>query len=193
MSASDLSAETENLQSSIEQLIAESLRRSQSSQDAELVQLKSAMRQAQAEIETAHAAMGRAREALRKALGDDEIDDLVIEVPLVEVQNQPEAITGQVSEVATPAPVPMAEGPHQLDLIAHDVTIGLATGLQAFLRSRPEVTSAQTREFVNGELRLELEMASAPDMDALNAWIGEHQGRIANQTASVIELRFAAN
>lgn len=195
MSASEPAADTANLQATIEQLIAETVRRSQTDQDAEKVRLKAAMKVAATEIETAQSAMNRALNALHGALNEKSHDETVIEVPLVEAHHtvttdaEPEAITEPAA-----AAEPVEElGPHRLDLIAHDVTISVASGLQSLLRGRPEVKSAQTREFVNGELRLDLEMTSGLDMKAFTAWIEQHGGRIATHTPSVIELRFTSN
>lgn len=195
MSASEPAADTANLQATIEQLIAETVRRSQTDQDAEKVRLKAAMKVAATEIETAQSAMNRALNALHDALNEKTHDETVIEVPLVEAHH---AATPDPEPEATTEPAAAAEpveelGPHRLDLIAHDVTISVASGLQSLLRGRPEVKSAQTREFVNGELRLDLEMTSGLDMEAFTAWIEQHGGRIATQTPSVIELRFTSN
>lgn len=195
MSASEPATDTANLQATIEQLIAETVRRSQTDQDAEKVRLKAAMKVAATEIESAQSAMTRALNALHSALNDKSSDETVIEVPLVEPHHTAVAlpeVTPEPEDVTVDEPVEEI-GPHRLDLIAHDVTIGVATSLQSLLRSRPEVKTAQTREFVNGELRLDLEMTSGLDMEAFTAWIGQHGGRIATQTPSVIELRFATS
>lgn len=190
MSATESSPATSGLQESIEQLIAETVRRSQSEHEEETQRLRDALRTALSDIEAGHASLTRAAETLRVVLGD---------APALE----PVAESSEDIEPETPAPVdvvpvePIATteaevGPHELDVIAHDVTIGIATSLQSLLRGRPEVNSAQTREFVNGELRLKLEMKSSLNMTVVNEWIANHGGRVNTSTASVLELRFGA-
>ena len=88
---------------------------------------------------------------------------------------------------ATPA---QDRGPHELDVIAHGANFGKAQGLQQFLRGRDEVDGAQTREFVNGELRLHLSLSSGLDMTALGDWLTAHGGELVTSTDSVIEIRF---
>lgn len=188
MSASESSPLTSNLQESIEHLIAETVRNSQSSHEEEKQQLRVALQTALAEIEAGQASLNRAADTIRAALGTpatvsatiDVADDVVDEAPA-----PPEVIA-----VEPPKVLPAEIGPHQMDVIAHDVTIGIASSLQSLLRERPEVTNAQTREFVNGELRLKLDLASGLDMSVLDEWIAAHSGRITSSTASVLELRF---
>lgn len=192
MSASESSSSGTNLQESIEQLIAETVRRSQADHDEETKQLKSALKQALTEVETGQAAMTRAAEILRSALETPGHLAVAPESAVAVVEESPEP-----SDEPVPTPIEeettatVAEiGPHELDVVAHDVTFGIASSLQSWLKERPEVTNAKTREFVNGELRLELQMASGLNMPQLNEWIAEHKGRVSTSTASVLELRF---
>ncbi len=195
MSASESSPLTSNLHQSIEQLIAETVRRSQTGHDAEVAKLRSALKDATSEIEAAQSSLNRALSTLNDALGEEtEVPAAVIEadVSAVIAETAPEATTDSPSAASTPeaSPAPETTGPHTLDLIAHDVSIGVATGLQTMLRAQPEVAAARTREFVNGELRLNLDMNSGLNIAGLQEWIAGHNGRIATQTPSVIELRF---
>ena len=68
MSASESSPIAANLQESIEQLIAETVRRSQNDHEEEVQALRGALKQALEEIESGQAAMNRAAETLRAAL-----------------------------------------------------------------------------------------------------------------------------
>lgn len=186
MSAPESSPLVADLQESIEHLIVETVRRSQTGQDEENQTLRAALQTALADIEQGQKAIAKAADTLRSALGEGEPTRVVAAAAV-------EAIPPTVTEV--PAPVVetntiSGNGPHDLDVIAHDVTIGIATSLQSLLRERPEVADAQTREFVNGELRLQLRMSSGLDTQVLNDWIGQHGGRITTQTPSVLELRF---
>lgn len=190
MSASESSPFAANLHESIEQLVAETVRQSQTTHEEEQQRLRNALESALTEIESGQAALHRAAETLRAALISP-----VTEVPSTQVLDDsttdppsPGAIA--VPETAAIVAVDSTPGPHELDVIAHNVTISIATGLQSMLRERPEVASAQTREFVNGELRLKLEMKTSLDIDALKTWITDHNGQITTHTESVIELRF---
>lgn len=190
MSASEPSPLAANLQESIEHLVAETVRRSQTDLEVEQQKLRVALQQALAEIQSGQAAMNRAADVLQAALDTQVVTPITPDGAVEEVTED-----SVVAESVEPTPVeavvaePVA-GPHELDVIAHDVSIGTATGLQSMLRGREEVTSAQTREFVNGELRLKLEMNSALGMSSFKEWVAEHGGRVATQTNSVIELRF---
>lgn len=191
MSASESSPLAANLQESIEHLVAETVRRSQSDLEGDQQKLRETMRQALAEIVAGQAAMNRAADLLRTALDtptaetsapDGQVEAIVAEATESVDTAEPAAIEATVDEKIT--------GPHELDVIAHNVSIGIATGLQSMLRARDEVASAQTREFVNGELRLKLEMNSGLEMSSFKEWVTEHGGRLGAQTSSVIELRF---
>ena len=74
--------------------------------------------------------------------------------------------------------------------MAHNIHFKIATGLQRWLKERPEVTDARTRTYVDSELHLELKMESALDVTKLKEWVAENNGQIATNTASVLELRF---
>ena len=195
MSASESSPLAAHLQESIELLVAETVRRSHTTQEEEQQKLREAVAQALIDIEAGQAAMNRAATNLRAALEATVTEDVSEDVSTSPSSDGHIPITDSIAH-ATPEPEaePIATrqevGAHGLDVIAHDVAIGMATNLQALLRVRPEVRSAQTREFVNGELRLHLEMESGLDTAALAAWLAEHNGRIATQTDSVIEIRF---
>ena len=195
MSASESSPLTSNLHQSSEQLIAETVRRSQTGHDAEVAKLLSALKDATSEIEAAQSSLNRALTTLKEAMGEATEESAAAteaEIATVVSESLPE-VTAETESTDTATAVSadaQSTGPHTLDLIAHDVTIGIATGLQSMLRSQPEVSAARTREFVNGELRLNLDMNSGLNIAGLQDWIAGHNGRIATQTASVIELRF---
>lgn len=197
MSASESSPKASNLHASIEQLIAETVQRSQSLHEAEAQQLKATLQSVTVEVESAYAAMSRALEILKMSMVSEPAvpaENTIVVGPMEEAGAPIEA-----AEADAPEPEEMAAseetsdpaiGPHRMDLIAHDVTFGIATSLQSMLRGRPEVKTAHTREFVNGELRLDLDLESGLDISVLTSWISEHGGRIANKTESVLELRF---
>lgn len=198
MSASESSPITTDLQESIEQLVAETVRRSQVDHDEESKRLRAALQEALNEVEAGQAAMNKAADLLRTALqapapvtGSAEANDSA--TATVDSPSDDETEVSQTPQAAE-SPAPSTEtpetGPHEMDVVAHDVTIGIASSLQTWLRERPEVVSAQTREFVNGELRLKLDLSSALDMTTFSEWIAEHKGRIATSTSSVVELRF---
>lgn len=192
MSASETSSPGTNLQKSIEQLVAETVRRSQADHDEETQQLKSVLQQALTEVEAGQAAMARAAEILRSALGTPDALATPPESAVAVVEDAPAPIEGAVpapkQEEATPATAEI--GPHGLDVVAHDVTIDVAKRLQAMLRDREEVKDMKPRSFVNGELHLRLEMESGLDMASIKEWIAEHKGHVATSTDSVLELRF---
>lgn len=193
MSASQSSPLAANLQESIEHLIAETVRRSQTSHEEERQQLREALQAALTEVEAGQAAMERAALTLRSALEASPASAAPAIIPdglITDEETESPDSVEPGEPAALPDVVESETGPHEIDIIAHDVTIGIATGLQSMLRSRAEVKSAQTREFVNGELRLRLEMDTKLDVDALTEWIAQHKGRITAQTDSVIELRF---
>ncbi len=196
MSASEHSPLGTHLQESIEQLIAETVRRSQVDHEKETKHLRAALQEALVEVEAGQTAMARAAELLRNALDSPAPAASPVETADKVVEESPTPITE--AAVCTAASNEEAEtaatetGPHELDVVAHDVTFGIASSLQSWLRERPEVTHAKTREFVNGELRLELQMESGLDMARLNEWIAEHKGRVATSTDSVLELRFGS-
>lgn len=191
MSASESSPIVANLHESIEHLIAETVRQSHVSHEEEKQALRDALQSVLGDIEASQLAMQRAADRLRAVI-DAPAPETSAPVPTSEPVADEPATTPEDTETATeqPAQTPVVAGPHELDVIAHDVSISIASGLQSLLRARPEVTSAQTREFVNGELRLKLDMASGLDMAELEQWIGTHNGRITAQTDSVLELRF---
>lgn len=195
MSASERSPLTSQVHQSIEQLIAETVRQSQSAHVREREALVAGVKQALAEIESSQLALERAATALRSALGDPtaaapetrggEVDEAV-------APNDTDLAT---EETTTPADSMTAElqdrGPHELDVIAHGASIARASGLQALLRGREEVRSVQTREFVNGELRLHTDLHSALNMAALHTWLKENGGRVSTTTDAVVEISFA--
>lgn len=195
MSASESLPGVSSLHQSIEQLIAETVKQSQTTHEAERQKLTAALSGALSDIEQGQQALSRAAETLRAALGDDE--ESIAIAPAAEAVDEP-ANDESAPEAAQPAPVEVSptpatdRGPHELDVIAHGASIGNASGLQSLLRGRPEVESAQTREFVNGELRLHLALTSGLDTDALGTWLGEHSGELVTSTDSVIEIRFGS-
>lgn len=209
MSASESSPLTSRVHQSLEQLIAETVRQSTELHEREGENLKAAMRSALAEIETSRLAMDRAAETLRAALGDEPASAPVS--PAIEPETEVSApvehtlvesttptVQDDVQQPAEPSPesaqtVAQSEnrGPHELDIIAHGATITRAAGLQSLLRAADEVSSVQTRQFVNGELRLHAEMTRTIDLEALTTWLNENGGRVATTTDRVIEIHFA--
>lgn len=193
MSASESAPVASSLHQSIEQLIAESLKQSESLHEAEKQRLTAALYTALGEIEAGQQALAHAAAALRAALdGEKETSD---EAPVVENEPEP-AIEEPMPPAEEPVPVEVSatpakdRGPHELDVIAHGANFGNAQGLQQFLRGRDEVEGAQTREFVNGELRLHLSLSSGLDMTALGNWLTAQGGELVTATDSVIEIRF---
>lgn len=199
MTASESSPLTANLQESIQHLITETVRRSQVDHEKETDQLRTALQQALTEVEASQAAMSRAAELLRTAL-DAQASDSTLPISADDVEITPPT---PVEESAT-APAPIDEnapgmgsspedakiGPHDLDVIAHNIYFKIAGSLQRWLKERPEVKDARTRTYVDNELHLELKMESGLDMAAMNEWMAENDGQIATNTASVLELRF---
>lgn len=197
MTAPESSSLPQDLQESIEQLIAETVRRSKSGHEEEVQQLRSVLNAALEEVEVSQAALERAAATLRAAISTPEESR-----PEPEAEEEVDQVVGEApapTEEAAAQPAPdgqdqaaEATGPHELDVIAHNVQMDIATGLQAMLRGRPEVTSAQTRQFVNGELRLKLHMESSLHLPAIQNWVAERNGRIGTHTATVLELEFGS-
>lgn len=190
MSASETVPTASNLHNSIEQLIAETVRQSQSTHEEEKQKLINALATALGEIETGQQALNRAADALRAALGQEieaESTAATVEIEPPSNEETPDEAPMEATE-----PTSSNRGPHDLNVIAHDASIGNARDLQELLRGQPEVTRAQTREFVNGELRLQLALSSALDMAALDGWLSKHDGMVVTSTDSVIEIRFGA-
>lgn len=191
MSGSESSPLTSQVHQSIEQLIADTVRRSQAEQSAEQEQLRTALKQALTELEAGKTALDRAITALRSALGEPETEAAAIEMP----------IAAPVTEKPVPMPEPDAaptisetapeRGAHELDIVAHGATIHRATGLQSFVRSLSAADAVQTREFVNGELRLHAQMNTGLDMKALSRWLQDNSGVVTTANDHVIEIRFA--
>lgn len=194
MSASESTSSGTNLHESIEQLIAETVRRSQVDHENEKQQLQAALQQALTEVEAGQAAMNKAAGILRSAL-DAPVPTAEQTTPVEPREPAlPVAIEKPEAEDLAEVP-PVVEpdlGPHELDVVAHDATIDTAKRLQAMLRDRDEVTDMKPRSFVNGELHLRLEMASGLEMASIKEWIAEHKGRVATSTSSVLELRFGS-
>lgn len=194
MSASETASGATNLHQSIEQLIAETVRQSQSTHEAEQQRLAEALKSALAEIESGQQALNRAAGMLRNALGVATSEAQNPEI--VEESPEPTPQSEAVQPIAAPAEVvPTSEptndrGQHELDVIAHNANITNATGLQSWLRGREEVSTVQIREFVNGELRLHLDLGTGLEMTAFKTWLSEHAGSIVTSTDNVIEIRF---
>lgn len=190
MSASETTPATSDLHTTIDQLIAEKVQQWRVSSDAEKQHLTSAMQSALDEIEASQQALNRAATTLRAAMGtapavsppESDVDA----VPVIKEEPIPLAEETPASDPST------YRGEHELDVIAHHASIGNASGLQSMLRARSEVKSAQTREFVNGELRLQLSLRNGLDMAAFSAWLDQHNGTLVTSTDSVIEIRFAS-
>lgn len=197
MSASDPSPLTSNLQESIEQLVAETVRRSQMDHDEETKRLRTALETALSEVEAGQASMTRAASILRTALSaaspapatqepesETPVDEIVAESPAP--VDEPKVAPATTEE---PGEEPEVE-PHGMDVVAHNVNFKIASGLQGWLKERPEVTDVRTRTFVNGELHLDVQMASRLDMTQLSTWIAGHDGRVKTTTPTVLELSF---
>jgi uncharacterized phage infection (PIP) family protein YhgE len=195
MSASDSAPVTTSLHQSIEQLIAESLKQSQSLHEAEKQRLTAALSAALGDIEAGQQAFARAAETIRAALNGEEeaAPETTVEEPVTEpVNDEPMPPAEEPVPVEVSANPASDRGPHELDVIAHGASIDNAIQLQTLLRERPQVTSAQTREFVNGELRLHLSLESGMDLAALGDWLAAHSGQLVTSSDSVIEIRFAS-
>ncbi len=190
MSASESVPAALDLHNSIDQVIAEAEKRGRAAAEAETLQLTSALQAALEEIETSQQALSRAATALRAALGTaaDEVPAPGVAELAPLIKEEPAAPEGETAE-SNPMP---DRGEHEMDVIAHHASIGTASGLQTMLRSRPEVKSAQTREFVNGELRLQVCLRSDLDMAAFKSWLHEQNGTLVTTTDSVIETRFSS-
>ena len=193
MSASQSAPAASDLHDSIDQLLAEAEKRGRAAADADLYHLTTALQTALDDIVNSQQVLARTADVLRTALGINPtapVTAAVIEAAVVPDPTIKEEIPGFGDGEPDPKPVP-ERGDHEMDVIAHHASIGTASGLQAMLRARSEVKSAQTREFVNGELRLQLHLRNSLDIGALNAWLSEHTGALVTQTDSVIEIRFA--
>lgn len=197
MSASQSAPATSDLHDSIDQVLAEAEKRGRAAADADLHHLTTALQTALDDIVSSQQALARTADALRTALGihpttpvNEELTDAAIEVAgdRDPVNKEDPAVFEDVEPNSVALP---DRGEHELDVIAHHASIGTASGLQAMLRARSEVKSAQTREFVNGELRLQLHLRNGLDISALSAWLSENAGALVTQTDSVIEIRFA--
>lgn len=169
-----------DLQASIEQLIASAVQGSHARYDDRLARV---LRQTLADIESQQAALAAMADRIRTALDDDGTPD--------PVDAEPE--TDPAIDVPTPAaehPEQAERDPHELDVIAHGTTLAQASGLQLLLRGMSEVADLQTRQFVNGELRLHATMAKAIDAPALRTWLDAHHGMITTFADDVIEIGF---
>lgn len=201
MSASESASGAANLHKSIEQLIAQTVRQTQATNEAEKQQLTVALNSALAEIEASQLSLNRAAELLRSALGTNASEIGKVSNDEAEVAElspspapEPEVVPAAVvkPDVGPTAAPTDDRGPHEMDVIAHNANIAIASGLQSWLRGREEVANAQTREFVGGELRLHLEMTNGIEMPALEKWLGDNGGQIVTNTDKVIEVRFGA-
>lgn len=198
MSASESSPLSSNLQESIEHLIAETVRRSKVVHEEEQTRLREALKQALSEVEAGQAAMARAAEVLRAALDTHATVESPAEpiTEFVETAPAPEALTpvGDPESIHVQAnanePVASDAGPRDLDVVAHNINFRIAGSLQKWLNERTEVQNARTRSYVDSELHLELKIASSISDTDLKTWLAEHNGTIATQTSSVLELRF---
>lgn len=200
MTASEPSPLASNLQESIEHLIAETVRRSQVDHEQEKEQLRTALQQALTEIESGQAAMNRAADLLRTALDTPESEDIK-QTPTPNSEEQITASTDTsvvipaaaeiiaVQEESASAPI---TGQRDLDVVAHSINFRVAGNLQKWLNDRAEVANVKTRTYVDNELHLELKLESGLDMTAMKTWLTEHDGSIATNTDSVLELRFGS-
>ncbi len=182
------------LHQTIEQLIAENRKQSDAVHQAEKQRLTAALSTALEEIEASQQALARAAETIRAALEEkgEEISAAPAEEPApTPADNEPMPPAEEPVPVEVSTTLAEERGPHELDVVAHAASIDNAKQLQTLLRERPEVESAQTREFVNGELRLHLSLKSGLDMSALGDWLAAHSGELVTVTAAVIEIRFA--
>lgn len=175
-----------NLQASIEQLIADAVRQARADGSDGDAALRMVLQETLTDLEAQQTAMVTTIDRLRTALA----------VPVA----QESVATNAAAATIAPDPVPTVatptvqtqddRGAHELDVIAHGALLANASGLQAFLRTMPAVSSVQTRQFVNGELRLHAEMTAALDRNALNTWLGENGGKVLTVTDTVVELSF---
>lgn len=174
-----------NLQASIEQLITDAVRQARAEGSDGDAALHVVLQETLTDLETQQTAMAATIDRLRTALA----------VPVAQAP-----VPTNVVATTAPEPVPTVatptvqtqddRGAHELDVIAHGASLANASGLQAFLRTMPTVSSVQTRQFVNGELRLHAEMTAALDRNALNTWLGENGGKVLTVTDAVVEMSF---
>ncbi|MCA9834556.1 MAG: hypothetical protein KC435_11440 [Thermomicrobiales bacterium] len=171
-----------NLHASIQQLIADAVRQTRSSGDDSA--LHGVLQETLTDLESQQTAMAVTIERLRAALAAQD-------APKATPADEPPLSIETVPTVETPTVLATDDrGAHELDVIAHGASLANASGLQAFLREMPAVDAVQTRQFVNGELRLHAEMKSALDRAALGAWLDANEGKILTVTDTVVEMSF---
>jgi hypothetical protein len=76
-------------------------------------------------------------------------------------------------------------------VIAHEVTrAAVALALQGHLRSLPQVSMVDAREFASGMLRLQVAATSPLSHADLTGWAGSERMAIVQLQPMVVELRF---
>lgn len=178
MSSTDPLLVAADLRASIEQLIATTMQQSRTNHDQRLTAL---LEETLRELETQQTALATMAERIRVALIETESPIEPEVVPAIPVPAS--------WSVVTPNAILDAD---ELDVIAHGATLSHASGLQALLRGMSEVTELQTRQFVNGELRLHAAMAASLDTQALSTWLEANNGAIITLADDVIEISFSS-
>lgn len=208
------SPSTANLRQSIEDLIAEAVRHSRETEESERVRLRSLLQDALTAVDQARTSLETVHAQLSSSLAS--IDQQPVAWPPAPMPSDPaptptpadptpngHAGEGEPATFSAPASAPVSddrpsaseptvEGPHTVDVIAHNVdTLALARDLQSFFRGQHAVAGVTTREFVNRELRLSVACDSPIPADALESWVAAHGGRIATRTGTTLEVHFA--
>lgn len=178
MSSSDPLFVAADLRASIEQLIATAMQQSRTNHDQRLTAL---LEETLRELETQQSALATMAERIRVALSEPEPAANPAPAPAIPVPASPSRVTPNAVLKA-----------NEVDVIAHGATLSHASGLQSLLRGMPEVTELQTRQFVNGELRLHAAMAASLDTQALRTWLETNNGTITTLADDVIEITFSS-
>ncbi|MCO5216248.1 MAG: hypothetical protein M9953_01610 [Thermomicrobiales bacterium] len=180
MSSSDPLHVAADLRASIEQLIATAMQQSRTNHDQQLTAL---LKETLRELETQQSALAVMAERIRVALSESEVEPTAESEPASAIP-----IPAATSIIAPNAILEASE----VDVIAHGATLSHASGLQSLLRGMTEVTELQTRQFVNGELRLHAAMAASLDTQALSSWLEANNGTIITLADDVIEIAFSS-
>lgn len=123
-------------------------------------------------------------EAARKADAETEADP-----PAVDATEPTTAEDAPVPANTVEPDVPSEPTVRNLTVLAHNVpNAKVAVALQKMLRGLDVVTSVDTREFANGELRLAVIATDALPQDALEAWVAEHGGKAFHASPAVLEI-----
>ena len=174
-----------NLHDSIEQLIANAVEQARATSTAQAAACRAAIEETLIELEAQQAALARSIERLRAALAVEaaSADDSAASAPA------PASAETETDDIPTNTPTPIAAA-RELDVIAHGASLAHAAGLQQLLRALPSVDAVQTRQFVNGELRLQTVVRGAVDREGLTTWLAANGGDLLTVSDSVVEIVF---